>query len=573
MLEVEELQQVEYNEPDQINWTENSERLTALQRGKALILSQIAFKKRELEEWKHNIPKPQSPNFWKDLVTFFDLKQVGRDVLSALPVSVALIPEAIAFSFVAGVAPLLGLYASFILPIITSIFGGRPGSITAATGAIAILQVDLVANHEIEYLFAALILTGILQAFVGVFRLARFIKLVSLPIMSGFANGLAIIIGRAQFDHFKSLDGEWVSGAVLGWMIGMVLLSMIIVFFWPRIPYIGFIPSPLVAIGLCLALEQGIGLGTLTVGDKASVGGSFPALRAPDVPFSAHTLSIIFPPAVLMCIVGLIETLMVLRLVDEATETKGQPNRECCAQGLGNFICGFFGAMGGCAMIGQTMININGGGRGRISTFAVGILLLFIILVAHSVIELIPLAALIGVMFVVVIKTFDWNTFRVIYQSIRYYRVTGTAPLLDAFVILLVTLVTVFTDLALGVGCGIVFSCLVYSWKNSQRISLSTYVKPNGVKVYVVQGVLFFASANTFQDLFHPQDDPAQVEVDFQNSKLEDLSAVGALNDLVIRYHKMDKEITFVNLNDKSSKYIHYGGLLSKEIRFVTLPE
>eukprot|EP00027_Filamoeba_sp_ATCC50430_P000944 CAMPEP_0168554926 /NCGR_PEP_ID=MMETSP0413-20121227/8049_1 /TAXON_ID=136452 /ORGANISM="Filamoeba nolandi, Strain NC-AS-23-1" /LENGTH=492 /DNA_ID=CAMNT_0008585717 /DNA_START=304 /DNA_END=1782 /DNA_ORIENTATION=+ len=487
-----------------------------------------------------------------------------------------MMPETIAFAFVAGVSPLVGLYASFILMVVTSILGGRPGSISGAAGATAVLHTSLVAKHGVEYLFASLLLVGIFEILIGAFNLTRFIKFVSMPIMTGFVNGLSIVIGRAQFTVFReSTDGPWLSGNLLYWTIGLVFITMLVMVLFPFLTK--HIPSSLVAIGIVMALEYGIGIGSTTVGDRASVSGGFPSPRFPHVPFNSEMLGIIIPHAIITCIVALLETLLLLQLIDEITETKGNPNRECVAQGVGNILCGLFGALGGCAMIGQAMVNLNSGGRGRLPGFFGGILLLIVILAAHKVIEMIPLASLAGIMFVVVLKTFDWTSLRLMYQSVRYYRQTGSAPLLDSITIILVTVVTVLTDLAIAVGCGIVFSSLVYVWKNSQRIHATTSTRENSdgttEKVYHIHGPLFFASVSNFMALFDPTHDPHDVDVDFTDSKLEDLSALGALSDLDVKYTKQHKRIRFSNLSDKSGKYIQYGGSLSKNINsFVELP-
>ncbi|MFT6901210.1 MAG: SulP family sulfate permease, partial [Colwellia sp.] len=384
------------------------------------------------------------------------VSNLKNDVLSGLTVALALVPEAVAFAFVAGVDPLVGLYAAFMVGLITSIFGGRPGMISGATGAMAVVMVSLVALHGVEYLFATVVLTGLLQILAGIFRLGKFIRLVPHPVMLGFVNGLAIVIFLAQLGQFKFTNEagelEWLQGTPLYTMAGLIILTMAIIHFFPKLTKA--VPSTLVAIVVVTLLVLGVGLDTKLVGDVASIAGGLPTFSIPSVPFDLEMLKIIFPFALVLAAIGLIESLLTLTLIDELTGTRGRGNKECIAQGAANTACGFFGAMGGCAMIGQSMINVNSGGRGRASGITAALALLGFILFASGLIEQIPLAALVGVMFIVVIGTFEWSSFRIL----------GKVPKADAFVIILVSGVTVYSDLAIAVVVGVIVSALVFAW-------------------------------------------------------------------------------------------------------------
>ncbi|MBV1919796.1 MAG: SulP family inorganic anion transporter, partial [Pseudomonadales bacterium] len=411
----------------------------------------------------------------------FRLQKVSsykNDLLSGLTVALALVPEAVAFAFVAGVNPLVGLYAAFMVGLITACIGGRPGMISGATGALAVVMVSLVADHGVEYLFATVVLMGILQITAGVFKLGKFIRIVPHPVMLGFVNGLAIVIFLAQLSQFgengqpgwltgTSMEGSvidiaWLEGSALWVMLGLVGLTMAIIRFLPMITTA--VPSALVAIVAVTLIVMGFDVDTRVVGDVASIAGGLPSFHVPTVPFNFETLSIIFPYAAILAAIGLIESLLTLRLVDELTETRGRGNKECIGQGVANTVTGMFGGMGGCAMIGQSMINVNSGGRGRLSGITAAVSLLLFILVGSSLIEAIPLAALVGVMFIVVIGTFEWSSFRILKKIPKH----------DAFVIILVSGVTVASDLAIAVVVGVIVSALVFAWEHAKHCLLYT---------------------------------------------------------------------------------------------------
>ncbi|MEO0509483.1 MAG: SulP family inorganic anion transporter [Verrucomicrobiota bacterium] len=456
---------------------------------------------------------------------------IKDDLLSGLTVALALVPEAVAFAFVAGVDPLVGLYAAFIVGLVTSIAGGRPGMISGATGALAVVIVALVATHGIEYLFATVVLAGILQILAGVLRLGKFIRLVPHPVMFGFVNGLAVVIFQSQLGQFKVTNdaGElvWMQGSQLYIMLGLVVLTMAIIHFLPKLTKA--VPSALVAIVVTSLLVIGFGINTLSVGDIASVGGGLPAFSIPGVPFNFDTLGVIFPFALTMAAVGLIESLMTLSLIDDLTETRGRGNRECVGQGLANVLTGFFGGMGGCAMIGQSMINIRSGGRGRLSGISAALFLLLFILFIPGLIEMIPIAALVGVMFMVVIGTFEWTSFRILTKI----------PKIDAFVLILVSLITILLhNLALAVIAGVVVSALAYAWESATHLRAEVSKDEEGVKHYDLFGPLFFGSVKSFQDNFTPANDPAEVVIDFRNSRVWDHSGIEAINTLTERYRK-----------------------------------
>jgi len=475
-----------------------------------------------------------------------------NDLLSGLTVALALIPEAVAFAFVAGVDPLVGLYAAFIVGLIAASFGGRPGMISGATGALAVVIVSLVADHGAEYLFATVVLMGVIQMLAGALQFGKFVRLIPHSVMLGFVNGLAIIIFLAQLSQFKYIDKvgpqKWLHGKDMALMIGLVLLTMAIIHFFPKLTKA--IPSTLVAIATVTGIVHLFGLDTRTVGDMASVGGGFPTFHLPSVPFNLETLKIIFPYSAIMAAIGLIESLMTLQLVDEVTETRGRGNRECFGQGLANFVTGFFGGMGGCAMIGQSMINVNSGGRGRVSGISAAIFLLFFVVVGSKIIELIPLAALVGVMFIVVIGTFEWSSVRIL----------GKVPKSDAFVIILVSLVTVFTDLAIAVFCGVIVSSLVFVWKKSERIKSEDFTDSKGYKHYKLSGPLFFGSVESFKQLFHPKDDPKRIYLDFKDSRVCDYSSIEVINNIVDKYKNQGKEVYIKNLSPDCQSVINKAG-------------
>ena len=422
------------------------------------------------------------------------IKDIKNNLVSGVTVSLALVPEAIAFALVAHVSPLTGLYAAFIVALITSAFGGRPGMISGATGAIAVVMVSLVAQHGAESLFATVVLMGLLQMLFGAFKLGKFIRMVPHPVMLGFVNGLAIVIFLAQLGHFKTTapDGtqHWMQGAPLYTMLGLVALTMLVIYLTPKLTKA--MPATLVGIVVASAVVFAFGIETRTVGDMGSIAGNLPHLRMPLVPMNFETLKIVFPYALILAAIGLIESLLTLNLIDDMTGTRGQPNRESMAQGAANVVAGFFGSMGGCAMIGQSMININNGATKRLSGITAAVFLLAYILFGSAWIERIPLAALIGVMFVVSEKTFEWGSFRLF----------GKVPKPDIFVGIMVAVVTVIFDLAIAVIAGVIIAALVFAWEHAKRIGVKSYIDDQGWKVYELHGSLFFASAAQFLTLF-----------------------------------------------------------------------
>ena len=474
-----------------------------------------------------------------------------NDVLSGLTVALALVPEAVAFAFVAGVEPLVGLYAAFMVGLITAIFGGRPGMISGATGAMAVVMVSLVAIHGVEYLFATVVLTGVLQILAGIFKLGKFIRLVPHPVMLGFVNGLAIVIFLAQLGQFKVTNSagelEWLQGTPMMIMAGLIIVTMAIIHFLPKLT--SAVPSSLVAIVVVTLLVQSLGLDTRTVVDflrdmtndpSASIAGGLPQFSIPNVPFNLETLKVILPFALVLAAIGLIESLLTLTLIDELTGTRGRGNKECIAQGAANTVTGFFGGMGGCAMIGQSIINIKGGGRGRLSGIVAALALLSFILFGSSLIEKVPIAALVGVMFMVVIGTFAWSSFRIL----------GKIPVSDALVIILVSALTVKFDLAIAVIAGVIISALVFAWENAKRIRARKTIKEDGTKVYEIWGPLFFGSIIAFNEKFDIKDDPNHVEVDFVESRISDHSAIEAIFNLVSKYEAAGKNIKLKHLSE-----------------------
>ncbi len=462
-----------------------------------------------------------------------------NDLLSGLTVALALVPEAIAFAFVAGVGPLVGLYAAFMVGLITAAIGGRPGMISGATGALAVVMVDLVARHGVEYLFAAVVLMGIIQVSVGLLKLGKFIRLVPYPVMLGFVNGLAIVIFLAQLQHFKMPgdSSEWLSGSALWLLLALIGLTMAIIHFLPR--FTKAVPAPLVAIVVVTLLVYFFGFDVRTVGDMASIAGGLPDFHIPAVPLVWETLWIILPYAAILAAIGLIESLLTMTLIDELTETRGRGNRECIGQGTANVVTGFFGGMGGCAMIGQSMINVNSGGRGRASGISAALFLLAFILFASPLIEMIPLAALIGVMFIVVVGTFEWSSLRIL----------GKVPKADAFVLVLVSGVTVATDLAVAVVVGVIVSAVVFAWAAAKRMDCDHHIDEKGTKVYELRGPLFFGSIHSFRNLFDPRNDPEDVVVDFKNTRVYDHSGLEAIDSLAERYVNAGKTLHIRHLS------------------------
>jgi sulfate permease, SulP family len=469
------------------------------------------------------------------------INEIRTNLLSGLTVALAMVPEAIAFALIAHVSPLTGLYAAIIVCLITAVFGGRPGMISGATGALAVVMVALVVEHGVDYLFATVVLMGLLQVTFALFKLGKFIRMVPYPVMLGFVNGLAIVIFLAQFGHFKELGADgvslWMSGAALYTMLGLTALTMLLIYLIPLLTKA--IPSSLGAIIIVSTIVGFFGLDTKTVGDLGSIAGGMPAFHLPDVAYNFETLQIIFPYAFLLACIGLIETLLTLNLIDDMTNTRGRPNKESMAQGAANIITGFFGGMGGCAMIGQSMININNGALKRLSGIATAIFLASFILFLSHWIELIPLAALIGVMFVVAEKTFEWGTLRLF----------GKVPKEDIFVGLLVGGVTIIADLAIAVILGVIVSALVFAWKHAKKIEVTTRIDKQRFKTYYLNGTLFFASAKNFHELFDIQNDPKDIVIDFKDSRVVDHSAIMAIDNLAGKYKAAGKKLHLVHLS------------------------
>ena len=488
----------------------------------------------------------------KKALDFFNLREkidYKTEILSGLTVALALVPEAIAFAFIAGLSPLTGLYAAFVMGLITSILGGRPGMISGATGAVAIVIVALAKSHGPEYIFATVVLAGMIQMIAGFLKLGKFIRLVPQSVMYGFVNGLAIVIFMSQLVQFKTegVDGslQWMQGSQLFMMLGLVLLTMLIIWGLPKITKV--IPSSLAAIITIFAVVSLFGINTTTVGDMASIKGGFPPFHIPQIPFNLETLQIIAPYAFIVAAVGLIESLLTLNLVDEITQTRGSGNREAVAQGIGNFTSGFFSGMGGCAMIGQSLINISNGARARISGIVASIALLIFIMFGSSLIEKVPMAALTGLMIMVAIGTFEWVSLRIF----------GKMPLHDIFVIVVVMLVTVFLhNLALAVLIGVIIAALVFAWENAKRIRARKYVDEAGVKHYEIYGPLFFGSTALFATKFDVKNDPEEVIIDFSESRISDMSAIDALNKLTERYAQEGKKVHLKHLSPDCARLL-----------------
>jgi len=477
----------------------------------------------------------------KKIFNLFDFKQkvdYKTEVLSGLTVALALVPEAVAFAMIAGLSPLTGLYAAFVMGLVTSVLGGRPGMISGATGAVAVVIVSLAQSHGVEYVFAAVVLAGILQMAAGFLKLGKLMRLVPHPAIFGFVNGLAIIIFMSQLDQFKDSSGDWLQGISLFIMLGLVLVTMLIIWGLPKLSKV--IPSSLVAILVIFGVVVFAGLDTKTVGDMASIKGGFPPFHIPDIPLSLETLKIILPYSAIVAGVGLIESLLTLNIVDEITETRGRGNKEAIAQGAGNFLSGLFSGMGGCAMIGQSLINVSNGARARLSGIVASVMLLVFIMFGSELIEKVPMAALTGLMIMVAIGTFEWASLRTIRRM----------PKSDVFVMFMVTLVTVFLhNLALAVIVGVIISALVFAWDNAKRIRARKHIDENGVKHYEIYGPLFFGSVTVFNTKFDVLNDPEDVIIDFAESRVVDMSAIEALNKLTERYAKVGKKVHLRHLS------------------------
>ena len=519
-------------------------------------------------------------------MTEFIIKRVNNvrnDVLSGITVALALVPEAVAFAFVAGVDPLVGLYAAFMVGLITSIFGGRPGMISGATGALAVVMVSLVAqgnamgspdeNLGLYYLFLTVILMGVIQVLAGVLKLGKFVRLIPHPVMMGFVNGLAIVIFLSQLGMFKqTVGGEkvWLEGFSLGYMIGLVALTMLIMWGLPKIKFTKKLPEALIAILVVTGIVIFSSLDVATVGSFIKDGGGeglkggfpVPVLETfSNIPMNFETLKFIFPYALILAAIGLIESLMTLNLIDDLTETRGNSNRECVAQGGANILTGLFGGMGGCAMIGQSIINIKGGGRGRLSGITAAVMLLMFILFGSSYIEQVPIAALVGVMFMVVIGTFAWSSFRIL----------NKIPKTDLFVLILVSAMTVIFDLAIAVISGVIVSALVFAWENAKKIRARKRIKEDGTKVYEIWGPLFFGSITAFNEKFAVKTDPEMIEIDFIEARISDHSAIEAIFALVEKYQAAGKKVTLKHLSEDCKVLLYkaspiFIGLIEEDI-------
>ncbi|MCE7043227.1 SulP family inorganic anion transporter [Dyadobacter sp. CY312] len=505
-------------------------------------------------------------------LNLFDFRQkinYKNEILAGLTVAMTMIPESLSFAILAGLPPLVGLYAAFIMGLVTSVFGGRPGLISGGAGATVVVLIALMNSHGMEYVFAAVALAGLFQIAVGLFKLGKFIRLVPQPVMYGFVNGLAVIIFMAQLDQFKSREpgsDAWLEGAPLMIMAGLVGLTIAITTILPR--FTKAVPPSLVAIIVVFFVVLGFQIDTRLVKDIASVGGGFPPFHIPRVPLTFETLRIIFPYGLIMAGVGLTEGLLTLSLVDEITGTKGNGNRESLAQGAANILNGFFFGMGGCPMIAQTMVNLAAGARARLSGIIASLTILSIILFASPVIELVPMAALTGVMIMVAISTFEWASFRIINKM----------PKQDIFVGVVVALITIFLhNLALAVLIGVIISALVFAWESAKRIRARKYTDENGVKYYEIYGPLFFGSVSAFQEKFDVATDPGVVVIDFKDSRIADMSGIEALNKLTERYAKAGKKLQLRYLSEdcrrllrNASSVIHVNVMEDPDYRVAT---
>ncbi|WP_409558155.1 SulP family inorganic anion transporter [Chishuiella sp.] len=473
-----------------------------------------------------------------------DKVNIKNEILAGLTVAMTMIPESLSFAILAGLSPLIGLYGAFIMGIITAIFGGRPGMVSGGAGATVITLIALYVAHGQEYIFAAVALAGIFQILVGIFKLGKFVRLIPQPVMFGFLNGLAIVIFMSQLEQFKiSSNGitEWLSGNSLYTMLGLTILTVLIVNLFPKITKV--IPASLVAIIIVFLVVFGFNIDTKTVGDIASIKGGLPAFHIPNIPMNMETFKIILPYSIIMGSVGLIETLLTLTLVDEITETRGSSNKECIAQGTANIANGFFGGMGGCAMIAQTFVNLEAGSRSRLGPAIGAITILIIILIGSPVIEKIPMAALVGVMMMVAISTFKWGFFKLITKM----------PLSDIIISLLVATITVILhNLALAVFVGVIISALVFAWDNAKRIRARKSVDENGRNLYEIYGPLFFGSTTAFLEKFNTKEDSDEIIIDFKDSRIVDMSAINALNTITSKYAQQNKKVILRHLSQDS---------------------
>lgn len=477
-------------------------------------------------------------------LNFFDFKQkvdYKTEFLAGLTVAMTMIPESLSFAILAGLSPLVGLYAAFLMGLITAIFGGRPGMISGGAGATVVVLIALSSMHGVEYLFAAVALAGLIQFLVGAFKLGKFVRLIPQPVMYGFLNGLAVIIFMAQVEQFKYAENgvtSWLTGAPLHIMAGLTMLTITVVLIFPKITKA--IPASLIAIVVVFIIVLGFNIDTKTVGDIASIKGGLPSFHIPMVPFTMETFKVIFPFSLVMAGVGLIESLLTLSMVDEITNSRGKANREAMAQGSANIVNGFFGGMGGCAMVAQTLVNLNAGSRARLSGIVAALTILIIILFGAPIIEKIPMAALVGVMVMVAIGTFEWVSLRVINKM----------PTPDIFVGMLVALITiVLHNLALAVLIGVVISALIFAWDNAKRIRARKHINAQGAKVYEIYGPLFFGSVSGFLEKFDIENDPAEVIIDFKESRVADMSAIDAVNKITAKYADLGKRVKLKHLS------------------------
>ena len=487
----------------------------------------------------------------KQVLNLFDFKQKVNyriEILAGLTVAMTMIPESLSFAILANFPPLMGLYAAFIMGLVTAILGGRPGLVSGGAGATVVVLITLMQTHGLEYVFAAIVLAGICQIMVGLFKLGKFIRLVPQPVMFGFVNGLAIIIFMAQLEQFKTTIGGqtiWLTGTPLYIMAGLVALTVAIILVAPRITKA--IPASLIAIIVVGLIVFGFDIDTKTVRDIALVSGGFPPFHIPQIPLTWNTFQIIFPYGLIMAGVGLTEGLLTLNVVDEITQTKGNGNREALAQGTANILNGFFFGMGGCPMIAQTLVNLSAGARARLSGIVAALTILCIILFASPIIEALPMAALTGVMMMVAIGTFEWMSFRVINKM----------PQSDIFVGILVAVITVWLhNLALAVLMGVIISALVFAWESVKRIRAKKYIDDKGIKHYDIYGPLFFGSTTAFVEKFDILNDPNEIIIDFKESRISDMSAIDAVNKITERYAKLNKTVRLYHLSADCRKLL-----------------
>jgi len=488
----------------------------------------------------------------KNTIALFDFsKKINykNELLAGFTVAMTMIPESLSFAILAGLSPLTGLYAAFMMGLVTAVLGGRPGMVSGGAGATIVVLIALIKTHGIEYLFATVVLAGIFQLLVGFFKLGKFVRLIPQPVMYGFLNGLAVIIFMAQVEQFKIINTDgtagWLQGTSLYVMLGLTALTIAIVYFFPKLTKV--VPASLMAIIIVFAIVFGFNIHTKTVADIAHISGHLPRFHFPEVPFSPETFQIIFPYALIMAGVGLIESLLTLSMVDEITNSKGNANKESVAQGLANITNGFFGGMGGCAMVAQTLVNLNAGSRARLSGIIASFTILIIILIGAPLIEKIPMAALVGVMMMVAISTFQWVSIRIINKM----------PKSDIFVGITVALITIILhNLALAVLVGVIISALVFAWDNARRIRAKKYIDEGGTKYYEISGPLFFGSVTAFTDKFDPTSDPEQVVIDFKDSRIVDMSAIDALDKLSKKYALLDKQLHLKHLSEDCRKML-----------------